>query len=109
MTAADYFLKIAGIEGESTDAHHRGEIDWDSWSFGESQPAAPASPAAKRVQASTSLCARCPRKVLPGAYHRSPPRAADTFSTSALRRKAVLRDASENAELCQKCVGHQSM
>ena len=42
MTAADYFLKIAGIEGESTDARHRGEIDLDSWSFGESQPAAPA-------------------------------------------------------------------
>lgn len=39
MAAADYFLKIAGIEGDSTDAAHKGEIDIESWSWGESQSA----------------------------------------------------------------------
>lgn len=33
--AADYFLKIDTIEGESTDQGHVGEIDVDSWSWGE--------------------------------------------------------------------------
>jgi type VI secretion system secreted protein Hcp len=37
MAAFDYFLKIAGIDGESTDAAHKGEIDIGSWSWGESQ------------------------------------------------------------------------
>lgn len=32
--ADDYFLKIDGIEGESQDARHRGEIVLDAWSFG---------------------------------------------------------------------------
>lgn len=30
----DYFLNIDGIEGESHDAEHKGEIELDSWSFG---------------------------------------------------------------------------
>src|SRR5262249_30737358 len=34
MAAVDYFLKIDGIEGESTDAKHKGEIDLLSWSWG---------------------------------------------------------------------------
>lgn len=38
MAAVDYFLKIAGIDGESTDAVHKGEIDIESWSWGESNP-----------------------------------------------------------------------
>ena len=42
MPVVDYFLKIDGIEGESTDAKHVGWIDVDSWSWGESQPAQPA-------------------------------------------------------------------
>jgi len=33
--AVDYFLKIDGIEGESTDAKHKNEIDLLSWSWGE--------------------------------------------------------------------------
>ncbi|HMM33266.1 MAG TPA: type VI secretion system tube protein Hcp [Thermoanaerobaculia bacterium] len=33
----DYFLKIDGIEGESADAKHKGEIDVLSWSWGASQ------------------------------------------------------------------------
>jgi type VI secretion system secreted protein Hcp len=33
----DYFLKIDGIEGESTDNKHAKEIDVDAWSWGESQ------------------------------------------------------------------------
>ena len=35
--AADYFLKIDGIEGESQDKTHKGEIHLESWSWGESQ------------------------------------------------------------------------
>jgi type VI secretion system secreted protein Hcp len=34
--AVDYFLKIDGIAGESTDAKHKNEIDLLSWSWGES-------------------------------------------------------------------------
>jgi type VI secretion system secreted protein Hcp len=37
--AVDYFLNITGIEGESTDAKHKGWIDVDSWSWGETQTA----------------------------------------------------------------------
>jgi type VI secretion system secreted protein Hcp len=37
MAEADFFLKIDGIEGESSDAKHKGEIDLDSWSWSESQ------------------------------------------------------------------------
>jgi type VI secretion system secreted protein Hcp len=40
--AVDYFLQIAGVEGESTDAKHKGWIDVDSWSWGETQPTPPA-------------------------------------------------------------------
>jgi type VI secretion system secreted protein Hcp len=35
--AVDYFLKIAGIEGESPDSKHKNEIQLESWSWGESQ------------------------------------------------------------------------
>lgn len=35
--AVDYFLKIDGIAGESTDEGHRGEIELESWSWGETQ------------------------------------------------------------------------
>ena len=35
MAAVDYFLKIEGIPGESTDAKHKAEIDVESWSWGE--------------------------------------------------------------------------
>jgi type VI secretion system secreted protein Hcp len=41
--AVDYFLKIDGIEGESTDAKHAGWIDVDAWSWGESLPTPPAT------------------------------------------------------------------
>jgi type VI secretion system secreted protein Hcp len=43
LAAFDYFLKIDGIEGDSTDAQHKGEIDLDSWSWGETQPHSAAS------------------------------------------------------------------
>jgi type VI secretion system secreted protein Hcp len=33
--AVDYFLKIDGISGESKDAKHKGEIDVEAWSWGE--------------------------------------------------------------------------
>lgn len=35
MAAVDYFLKIDGIDGESYDSKHKGEIDLESWSWGE--------------------------------------------------------------------------
>jgi type VI secretion system secreted protein Hcp len=35
MAAVDYFLKIDGIEGESTDHKHKNEIEVESWSWGE--------------------------------------------------------------------------
>lgn len=37
MAAVDYFLKIDGIDGESADSKHKGEIDLESWSWGASQ------------------------------------------------------------------------
>ncbi len=33
--AIDYFLKLTGIQGESTSARHRDEIDVEMWSWGE--------------------------------------------------------------------------
>ena len=36
MAAVDYFLKLDGIDGESTDDKHKNEIDVESWSWGES-------------------------------------------------------------------------
>ena len=35
MAAVDYFLRIEGIDGESTDDKHKDEIDVLSWSWGE--------------------------------------------------------------------------
>jgi type VI secretion system secreted protein Hcp len=37
MAAVDYFLKIDGIEGESQDSKHKGEIDVYEWSWGAVQ------------------------------------------------------------------------
>jgi type VI secretion system secreted protein Hcp len=37
MAIADYFLKIDGIEGESQDSKHKGEIEVESFSWGETQ------------------------------------------------------------------------
>jgi type VI secretion system secreted protein Hcp len=37
MAIADYFLKIDGIDGESGDSKHKGEIEVDSFSFGAHQ------------------------------------------------------------------------
>jgi type VI secretion system secreted protein Hcp len=38
VAAYDYFLKIDGVEGESVDATHKGEIDVEAWNWGETQP-----------------------------------------------------------------------
>jgi len=44
VAAVDYFLKIDGIQGESRDAKHKGEIDLESFSWGETAgTAAPGS------------------------------------------------------------------
>ncbi len=40
MAAVDFFLKIDGIDGESTDEKHKGEIDILSFSFGASNAGA---------------------------------------------------------------------
>ncbi|MEX2119693.1 MAG: type VI secretion system tube protein Hcp [Pirellulales bacterium] len=37
MAQVDYFLKLDGIEGESTDSKHKNEIDVLSYSWGETQ------------------------------------------------------------------------
>ncbi len=37
MATVDYFLKIKGIEGESQDDTHKGEIEIDSFSWGAVQ------------------------------------------------------------------------
>ena len=37
MAAVDYFLKLDGIEGESTDAKHKGELVLESFGWGVSQ------------------------------------------------------------------------
>jgi type VI secretion system secreted protein Hcp len=36
MATVDYFLKVSGIDGESTDDKHKNEIELESWSFGVS-------------------------------------------------------------------------
>ena len=35
MAAADFFLKIDGVDGESQDATHKGSIEIKGWSWGE--------------------------------------------------------------------------
>lgn len=37
MSQVDYFLKIDGIEGESGDSKHKGEIELESFSYGGTQ------------------------------------------------------------------------
>lgn len=37
MAAVDYFLKIDGVEGESTNSRHPGEIEIESFSWGVTQ------------------------------------------------------------------------
>jgi len=39
--AFDYFLRIDGVPGSSTDAKHKGEIEVESFSFGVSNQASP--------------------------------------------------------------------
>src|SRR5262245_17266532 len=41
---ADYFLRVDGVPGESTDAKHKGEIEVLSWSWGEVNEAPPRGP-----------------------------------------------------------------
>jgi type VI secretion system secreted protein Hcp len=43
MAAVDYFLKIEGVDGESSDSKHKGEIDLQSWSWSEHQSGAHAA------------------------------------------------------------------
>ena len=41
MATSDYFLKLDGIDGESIDDKHKGEIEVASFSWGASNPARP--------------------------------------------------------------------
>jgi len=41
---ADYFLRVDGVPGESTDAKHKGDIEVLSWSWGEVNEAPPRGP-----------------------------------------------------------------
>ena len=41
MASVDYFLKLDGIEGESTDAKHKGELEPESFGWGVSLAASP--------------------------------------------------------------------
>src|SRR5262249_47384972 len=43
MAVADYFLKLDGIEGESQDNKHGGEIEVESYTFGALQEASQAT------------------------------------------------------------------
>ena len=43
VAVVDYFLKIDGIQGESRDSKHKGEIDLESFSWGEANVGAPVS------------------------------------------------------------------
>jgi type VI secretion system secreted protein Hcp len=52
VAAFDYFLKIDGVEGESADAMHKGEIDIEAWSWGETHPAQPGGGDAGKVEMS---------------------------------------------------------
>lgn len=50
---ADFFLQITGVAGESTDAKHKGWMDVESWSWGETnagQAASGGGAGAGRVQ-----------------------------------------------------------
>ena len=50
---ADYFINITGVEGESKDAKHKGWIEVESWTWGEthaSQPSGGGGGGAGRVQ-----------------------------------------------------------
>jgi len=35
MAQVDFFLKLEGVDGESEDAKHKGEMQLESWSWGE--------------------------------------------------------------------------
>jgi type VI secretion system secreted protein Hcp len=46
VATIDLFLKMDGIPGESTDLKHKGEIDLQSFSWGETSQAGPSRPGA---------------------------------------------------------------
>jgi type VI secretion system secreted protein Hcp len=47
MALVDYFLKLDGIAGESRDAQHKGEIDLESFAWGELHQPGPGGGGAK--------------------------------------------------------------
>jgi type VI secretion system secreted protein Hcp len=61
----DYFLKIDGIDGESTDDQHQGEIDIESWSWGEVNPAPRSGGGLAKVQMQDIHCTMRTSKASP--------------------------------------------
>ena len=55
MAAVDYFLKLDGISGESTDETHKGEIDISSFRLGESNFVTVGSAAAGQVSGKVAM------------------------------------------------------
>ena len=51
----EMFLKLAGIEGESSDAKHKGEIDVLAWSWGLSEEAGRDNPPSGIVPVAVEL------------------------------------------------------
>lgn len=41
MAQVDYFLKLDGVDGETLDAKHKGQIEVLSWSWGATNPSKP--------------------------------------------------------------------
>jgi type VI secretion system secreted protein Hcp len=53
--AADFYLKITGIDGESTDSAHKGEIEVLSFSSGVTMPISPNSTAGSKTRERANL------------------------------------------------------
>jgi type VI secretion system secreted protein Hcp len=69
LPAAEYFLKIDGVDGESADAKHKGEIKLESFSWEESNPgggvSAGGGAGAGKVQVGDLRCAARTSKASP--------------------------------------------
>jgi type VI secretion system secreted protein Hcp len=80
-----YFLKIDGIAGESTDAKHKGEIEVESFSFGVTQSASPATAGGARAGKATFEDLN-----VVTSFSRASPRLLQACATGEHLRSAVL-------------------
>ncbi len=81
--AVDYFLKIEGISGESTDGGHQGWIDVMSFSWGASKPASLGSTQAGRASFGDIMIVKPVDKSSPRLYLACA--AGQQFSTATLQ------------------------